>query len=905
MDLLACPADPISVPLAHDQTPYLCRELWDGRLFRTYAHRKSRTSIIPPMLRQVSGVPPAEQPYLESLYPTPRDELQPLLQTWLFFGLLAEMLSLNEIEPGGIWLMDRHLASAEIAQLHAQMTFSSSDDDDSDDNIDDGGPTVLTATRLLSWEPLFRERLALAPDQFQRLTYLSHCLQYCTVLLNSIDENVDHNVRYSIAALGEFFTTGLYASATLSQPIIRLPVLGYSWNKNYLRDGGDVEALMLQNGWCPSEIDKIRSQVQGLHTMHFTSRLKKALPWLDHSGCSRSICRAFQLDLATYTPAHASVGCACALLEVDESVVSTILMNSDSFPVLRVEKHTTGDLTDVEIHVEAYRDDVWANGLGNPVTTSLPRCQIARVAKLVAALPLAPGTSETPRLWLDTLCCPIEPQAKLISLARIADVYRKAHHVLVLDTSLTAFKYDASHPAELLVRAFVCSPWMRRLWTLQEGALGRALQMQFADRAVNNMALLTELFPLARQDPRFMRIWQDINHEYNQLLGFSPKTGPENTLVWPQPSLSTLQRALHFRTVSVASDEPLCISTLMNLDTMYIASATTAEERMARVWEKLAQDQGGISARVLFYLDDKINMPGWRWAPKSLLASSTDDSVLSLDERAMRFHIEHTQDLGVPTSLGLKITLPGYRLIPASILPGLPLHPWPEVIKPSEDQILLQNEETGQWFRIIDWYRAKKLPTWTRQESLAFDKREESPLCKAIDTGRCGILVDETLAMEDSTRIGCLLQVEEISRGETTTLVGHTTVSNEPSIPLRARRDRSVIMSRLTVAERQMMSMIQHLAEVVAQNESTAAFLEVQKGFKPGSTEWKTAEEEVRQNMKQVMREAWLEHPDVLQQTMKDTVGEGMDDYAWVFIPKLFSHKIAMKELTEQVWIID
>lgn len=151
----------------------------------------------------------------------------------------------------------------------------------------------------------------------------------------------------------------------------------------------------------------------------------------------------------------------------------------------------------------------------------------------MAALPLAPGTTEPPRLWLDTLCCPIEPQAKLVSLARIADVYRKAHHILVLDTSLTAFKYEGSHPAELLVRAFVSSPWMRRLWTLQgiirvllptqspafadqlpiEGALGRTLQIQFADRAVNNMALLTELFQIARQDARVMRIWQDINHE--------------------------------------------------------------------------------------------------------------------------------------------------------------------------------------------------------------------------------------------------------------------------------------------------------------------------------------------------------------------------------------------------------
>jgi hypothetical protein len=87
--------------------------------------------------------------------------------------------------------------------------------------------------------------------------------------------------------------------------------------------------------------------------------------------------------------------------------------------------------------------------------------------KLVEDLPKAPGSTEPPRFWLDTLCCPVEIDSKMISLARIADVYRKAHHVLVLDTTLTAFKYEGTHPAELLVRAFECSPWMRRLWTLQ------------------------------------------------------------------------------------------------------------------------------------------------------------------------------------------------------------------------------------------------------------------------------------------------------------------------------------------------------------------------------------------------------------------------------------------------------
>ncbi|KAG6035632.1 hypothetical protein E4U41_005999 [Claviceps citrina] len=330
--------------------------------------------------------------------------------------------------------------------------------------------------------------------------------------------------------------------------------------------------------------------------------------------------------------------------------------------------------------------------------------------------------------------------------------------------------------------------------------------------------------------------------------------------------MSTLQRALHFRTVSVASDEPLCISTLMNLDTGYIASATTAEERMARVWEKLLQSQGGIAARVLFYLDDRIDIPGWRWAPKSLLASSVDEYVLTLNERFLRFNTEHAQSMGTPTLLGLKFTLPGYRLIPTPVLPGLPLHPWPEVIKPREDQILLQNKETGQW---------------------------------DIDTGRCALLVDKESAVEDGAKAGCLLQVEETPlRNMATTMQGHPHGSREQSPPpLHARRSRSVIMARLTEAESQTMNLIRRLAEDVARSEHTAALLEAhKKSFRPGSTAWDTAAEKVRQTMKHVMREAWLAHPEV-RQTVKDTVGEGLDDYVWVVVPKWVSHKVALREL--------
>lgn len=159
---------------------------------------------------------------------------------------------------------------------------------------------------------------------------------------------------------------------------------------------------------------------------------------------------------------------------------------------------------------------------------------MARLARLTALVQEQAETNKTGpsapyRIWVDTLCCPVDLKGKLVALQRIADVYRQATHVLVLDSSLAAFKSEGTHPAELLLRTFGASPWMRRLWTLQgtavaskltdpydmltamaEGALGSSLYIQFADRAVDSSALLHRLFAAGCEDTRYMRIWQDV-----------------------------------------------------------------------------------------------------------------------------------------------------------------------------------------------------------------------------------------------------------------------------------------------------------------------------------------------------------------------------------------------------------
>ena len=366
-------------------------------------------------------------------------------------------------------------------------------------------------------------------------------------------------------------------------------------------------------------------------------------------------------------------------------------------------------------------------------------------------------------------------------------------------------------------------------------------------------------------------------------------------LQWPKAHIHSLQRAIHYRTVSVPSDEPLCVSTLMSLSTKYIAAAPNHAQRMIRMWEQLAEKYEGISARVLFFVDETISEDGWHWAPMSLLASTVADPVIGLDERVLRFAIIDDVATGVPTSLGLKVCVPGGRLFPRPLLPGLSIHPWPEVIHSTEDQVLIR--DSGKWFRLIDWYRSRKIASWTIEERRAFDRRESRPLCRAIDTGACAVLFDHQNVLDKGTNACRLVQVEEPSEVEAEAL-------GLPKGALKAKRGRSAILSSLTEAECRMMEKLRDMALTVARDAVTAEYAEVIEKYTPQAHEWQVVEEKVRAKMKQVVAEGWAANPDI-RQTIKDTIGQEMDEFVWVLLPRLFSHDTVLERLEEQIWIVD
>ncbi len=466
MDFLPLPQDPTFPTL---ETPYLSTEDWDFGPFRTYLDRKYGDLGLSeaPQLPTSNGLLSLS---LQRIFDAvPAAKLQPFIQTWLYFGLLAEFLSLNELEDG-TRLVSLDQARADMALLYRE--FSKESD----------GRKLLTSISILDASDTCGERARLAGELGPRFHYLHACLTRSILIINNCFSQLDYSIRYSMAGLGELFMTSLYATSHLVTPKIVLPSAGFNWYRDYLKAGGDVEKQMLNVGWCPSEIEKLRNLFQGISSLHYVTRLRPRTGPSDHLNCTNYACRAFQIDITQYKPRHVTPGCQCDDVHVDEAELTRILKTTKSYPVLKIDTGTNGT-GPAGITMETYEpgmnyvalSHVWADGLGNPRRNALPSCQVIKIASTVAELNRTLNGGDDPRseyrVWVDTICCPVELTGKAIALERIADVYQKSTHVLILDSSLTNMNTTTCDLAERLLRTFSCSAWMRRLWTLQGMAL--------------------------------------------------------------------------------------------------------------------------------------------------------------------------------------------------------------------------------------------------------------------------------------------------------------------------------------------------------------------------------------------------------------------------------------------------
>lgn len=415
-----------------------------------------------------------------------------------------------------------------------------------------------------------------------------------------------------------------------------------------VKEGDPISREIRRQGWCPAELSMMhrRFDSAGLYYMNYIERPGRAMihpmirirPAYSSAPdgkrtfdpttklCTKSRCSLRSLNPSDYGTKHVDVCSNCFDVGADYDEILNILRCGSIPLILSIDSENDSrkiTLVQSEPGLSYVAiSHVWSDGLGNLDRSALPHCQLRRLSRLVQHLP---GEAANMVLfWMDTICCPPDSagqnEAQGLAIAKMRETYEEAKVVLVLDSWLQESKIEqASHP-EILMR-IIASGWNNRLWTLQEGALADMLLFQFADAAYDvdegvDLLIKTKAVQLE------ISVKPMIIHRIHEFRGFR-KSGNDLHV-----KLLALVNALSFRSTSVATDEPLCLSALLRFDTTKIIKAPE-EDRMKVFWSQF----NSVPYWLLINNFPRLKDKGYGWAPQTFL--STGRALSSLDTPLM------------------------------------------------------------------------------------------------------------------------------------------------------------------------------------------------------------------------------------------------------------------------------
>jgi hypothetical protein len=567
-----------------------------------------------------------------------------------------------------------------------------------------------------------------------------------------------------------------------------------------------------------------------------------------------------------------------------------ILNSSDCFPLLSISGDSPDNLA-IEV-VQSFPgavyiaiSHVWADGLGNPMQTVLHRCQLLQVKNLVLSLHLKltkalGGSSEVeanpvPLIWLDTLCCPITPlPAKIKAIGKLKIVYAEATHVLVLDSGLQQIyvkgwdmfhvpKANSTYPIELLFYIFT-SGWMRRLWTLQEGALAKSLYFQFRDTAIRLEELTFTLSGFTKDSFHIEGFLVDVWSEVSSLQAFF-RLSADLTTFFHQVNL---EKALMYRSVSVRSDEPLCIGALLSLDVAQIANISPNDEtikqieRMKKVWLLMAEHHGGLPASILFFpCPRRMDSFGLNWAPATFLHmdGARGDSASSI-------RWDNSQIAKYDPQRGLSVQFPGFLLSSPkqSTSPQSGVMPWWDSLSFHAEwaPLYIREPSRGTWLRIHH-------NGYTSAESEKAESEAAYHLAKIrrlILQGDCAVIAMNSPAEHDSLSastsfftLAAFVRILSVPPGREST-----------ATTLRVQFENYVTLEFTTVAETRVYSAIDRLAAAL---KSKSVALDLASARNPKEPGHKRAFQAVMDEMKAMM-EAEYRKDSSLKPAVVECMGE-------------------------------
>lgn len=384
-----------------------------------------------------------------------------------------------------------------------------------------------------------------------------------------------------------------------------------------------IVSRLVKVGWCPFMariLNTFRYSVA-----EYASFWNKTEPKFgrSHNQCSPERCVAYDVDTSIYQPRHETPGCACPYVAPPIQEIKKRL-HTGSIPIITLRDQSSTDQGQIQLDVLDAADSksrqgyaaishVWSDGIGSNSERGLPSC----VVESLFARAQAYGRS---CIWIDSLCVPAEPDVRGKAIQLMAKTYRDAAITLVLDSQIRRIHFGLSSASiERLLLMLVTSPWMQRLWTLQEAVLSESLVFQFQ----NTMATAADIYIGLHGNfqTRLNPVTQVLGNEFHRLLQSSSVKAavPEEQRTL---ELGHVYRMLRIRSTSKARDEAIVIAGLLNVDVGSMLKTNDPEARMRILYKTLKK----VPSDIIFGSKQRMEGQGFLWAPTSFLMNETTSS---------------------------------------------------------------------------------------------------------------------------------------------------------------------------------------------------------------------------------------------------------------------------------------
>ncbi|KAJ9654038.1 hypothetical protein H2201_009055 [Coniosporium apollinis] len=532
------------------------------------------------------------------------EEAASFLQQWLFFGLLADLMSIQGVEvqisdftytneqTNQVMVSTRNLPEHLNAWAKSYTKY-----------LNTREPKGWGEDRKGFWNERSDTIAKIASRLVDAHLYVTTCLAMDGELHKAcpLSPEVSLSIMCLVAALDRVCGSGRSPS---------------DWGRSEL-----AISRLQELTWCPSDIEYL-CETGSAASVYFAGllgpRKVKRSHYAEKQGklCNKDECVANQTDENNYKTSHVE-GCdGCSFIGA-QTKIEEILKEAGGMVVLVFDSDSRLQAFNYSKQPDPRRpyvalSHIWADGLGNPHFNTLPVCQLKRIQALVNGL--YEDDSHPVPFWIDTICVPLKESLRKTAIQHMKYTYEYAGKVLVLDAELQ--QYSREVPVDETLFRIACSNWMRRLWTLQEGSLGKTLHFQFQDGVV----AFHELQPPPRES--FTQISSETGSRLSCFDNLRFKIGEQGSM-WLERTSSPLAKearrihiweALRWRSTSKQEDELICVGTLLSFDKNRLESVPK-KLRM----KKFVSMQGSIPTDLVFARGARLAEGGLRWVPASFL----------------------------------------------------------------------------------------------------------------------------------------------------------------------------------------------------------------------------------------------------------------------------------------------